>query len=540
MKRDQILKKWTGTLLGTVAFGLSLLAGCGGGNSSTGPASSAPTTVPAAVTPTVTVTASPAGSVSTAQALSVMIAVSSSSGGAPSGSVVVSSGNYASFPASISAGQAVIRVPAALLAVGTDTLTANFTPSNSSSYNIASGTANVTVAASGAAEPVVTASSVTYSTGGYGSPFRVLPLPSGNVLVSVTAAVSGMLVFEPVADGGLQLSCFNYLRSAFVQDGTADFGMNLTPNGLGVAATLGVDGAIFYDLSTLQTCTSTGLQVSQGSVASDQGSFDVVVTPDGKHAFVANEYGMASGSTAQGNIGVVALQYDANGIVTTGTTLVGQISTGGQTIAGIAISPDGSRLYATSEVEGAMTTAAGASNPILTRMGCYQQAGGGTQANGLLTVIDVAKAESNPGSAAILGTVNAGCSPVRAVESADGSTLWVSARGDNRVLSFSTGMLEINPGNSLLGYADTGGTAPVGLRLFDGGRLLAVANSNRFGTGTANATVLSVAVPAAASVVQTILTGLFPREMTVGGDDRTLYLTNYNSGSFQVISTTVQ
>ena len=398
----------------------------------------------------------------------------------------------------------------------------------------------MTVAASGAAEPVVTASSVTYSTGGYGSPFRVLPLPSGNVLVSVTAAVSGMLVFEPVADGGLQLSCFNYLRSAFVQDGTADFGMNLTPNGLGVAATLGVDGAIFYDLSTLQTCTSTGLQVSQGSVASDQGSFDVVVTPDGKHAFVANEYGMASGSTAQGNIGVVALQYDANGIVTTGTTLVGQISTGGQTIAGIAISPDGSRLYATSEVEGAMTTAAGASNPILTRMGCYQQAGGGTQANGLLTVIDVAKAESNPGSAAILGTVNAGCSPVRAVESADGSTLWVSARGDNRVLSFSTGMLEINPGNSLLGYADTGGTAPVGLRLFDGGRLLAVANSNRFGTGTANATVLSVAVPAAASVVQTILTGLFPREMTVGGDDRTLYLTNYNSGSFQVISTTVQ
>jgi len=64
------------------------------------------------------------------------------------------------------------------------------------------------------------------------------------------------------------------------------------------------------------------------------------------------------------------------------------------------------------------------------------------------------------------------------------------------VLAFSTGMLESNPGNALLGYADTGGTAPVGLRLFDGGKLLAVANSNRFGTGAANATVLSVAVPA--------------------------------------------
>ena len=522
-------------LLGAVPLCLSLLAGCGGGNSSTG-SMSAPTTT--AVTPTVTVAVSPSGNVSNAKALSVSIAVSASSG-TPTGSVVVSSGNYASFSAIVSAGQALISVPAALLAVGTDTLTANFTPSNPSSYNSASGTTNVTVVASGAPAPVVTASSVTYSTGGYGSPFRALPLTSGNVLVSVTATTSGMLVFGPTT-GGLQLSCFNYVRPAFVQDGAADFGMNLLPNGLGLAATLGVDGAIFYNLSSMQTCNSTGLQVSQGPVSADEGSFDVVVTPDGKYAFVANEYGVASGSTARGNIGVVALQYDASGIVTTGTTLLGQISTGGQTIAGVTISTDGSRLYATSEVEGTLTTAAGGSNPILTRTGCYQQAGGGTQANGLLTVIDVAKAETNPSSTAIISTVNAGCSPVRTVETADGSTLWVSARGDNRVLAFSTGMLESNPGNALLGYADTGGTAPVGLRLFDGGKLLAVANSNRFGTGIANATVLSVAVPAAASVVQTIPTGLFPREITVGRDDRTLFLTNYNSGSFQVISTTVQ
>jgi DNA-binding beta-propeller fold protein YncE len=208
----------------------------------------------------------------------------------------------------LTAGQALISVPAALLALGTDTLTANFTPSNPSSYNSASGTGNVTVVASGAAQPLVTASSVTYSTGGYGSPFRALPLTSGNVLVSVTAATSGMLVFGPTAGGGLQLSCFNYVRPSFVQDGAADFGMNLTPNGLGLAATLGVDGAIFYNLSTLQTCNSTGLQVSQGPVSADEGSFDVVVTPDGKYAFVANEYGVASGSTAQGNIAVVALQ----------------------------------------------------------------------------------------------------------------------------------------------------------------------------------------------------------------------------------------
>ena len=271
-----------------------------------------------------------------------------------------------------------------MLAVGADTLTASFTPASASSFNNASGTANLTVNPSTAALPVVTASSLTYSTAGYGSPFRALPLPSGNVLVSVTAATSGMLVFAPATGGGFKLSCFNYVRPAFVQDGASDLGMNLTPNGLGVAATLGVDGALFYNLSTLQSCTSTGVQVSQGSVASGQGSFDAVVTPDGKYAFVANEYGVAAGATTEGNIGVVALQYDSTGVVMAGT-LVGQISTGGEAIAGLTLSPDGSRLYVTSEVAGSSTTTAGATNPVLTKTDCVQQAGSAPQANGLLT-----------------------------------------------------------------------------------------------------------------------------------------------------------
>jgi DNA-binding beta-propeller fold protein YncE len=101
-------------------------------------------------------------------------------------------------------------------------------------------------------------------------------------------------------------------------------------------------------------------------------------------------------------------------------------------------------------------------------------------------------------------------------------------------------MLEFNPNNALLAYADTGGTAPVGIHLFNNDQLLAVANSNRFNTGVANATILSVATPASANVVQTIATGLFPREVTVGSDGATLYLTNYDSDTLEVISTTVQ
>jgi DNA-binding beta-propeller fold protein YncE len=254
---------------------------------------------------------------------------------------------------------------------------------------------------------------------------------------------------------------------------------------------------------------------------------------------VSNEYGVASGVSSEGNIGVVQLVYDTNGNVTTGTTLLGQISTGGDAIAGMTLSPDGTRLYVTSEIATSASNAVG-TNPVLSESDCVQAAGSNPQSNGTLTVISVAKAETSPGSSAILATVNAGCSPVRMAESADGSTLWVAARGDNRVLAFSTGMLEFNPGNALVSYASTGGTAPVGIRLFDNDQLLAVANSNRFGTGAAaNATILSVAVPASASVLQTVQTGLFPREIWLGSDDATLYLTNYSSDTLQVISTTV-
>ncbi len=60
----------------------------------------------------------------------------------PGGTVVLSSGSYGSFPATLSGGQAAITVPSGLLAVGTDALTAAFTPANAASYNSATGTAN--------------------------------------------------------------------------------------------------------------------------------------------------------------------------------------------------------------------------------------------------------------------------------------------------------------------------------------------------------------------------------------------------------------
>jgi hypothetical protein len=97
------------------------------------------------VTPTVKVTPA-ASSITTAQSLSVSVAVSGSKG-TPAGSVVLSSGSYTSSAATLASGSASITIPAGKLAVGSDTLTAKYTPSSASAstYGSASGAASVTV-----------------------------------------------------------------------------------------------------------------------------------------------------------------------------------------------------------------------------------------------------------------------------------------------------------------------------------------------------------------------------------------------------------
>jgi DNA-binding beta-propeller fold protein YncE len=384
--------------------------------------------------------------------------------------------------------------------------------------------------------------STTYATAG--EPWQALPSSSGEVFVSVTAdetpgSITGVQVFVP-NQNGLQRSCVNALPAPLLTASTVFANLRYFPNTMDIAGGAGYPGAIFYHVNDLLACNGFAYVVDQGStVNNDAGTLDVAVTPDGKFAFVSNEYGVVPGAITEGNIGVVAIQRDANGNFTTGTKLIGQIVTGGNIISGLKLSPDGTRLYATSEIAAISTVASGSGNSVLSKSGCVQQAGT-SNINGLLTVINVAIAETAPGPGAILATVAAGCAPTRMAETADQKTLWVAARGDNRILAFSPALLESNPNNALVGYASTGGTAPVGVALFHNEELLAVANSNRYNTGTANATIVYVAAPASASVVQTISTGLFPREVTVGADDATLYLTNFESDTLQVIQTTVQ
>ena len=118
-------------------------------NSASGTASVTVTQAQSKTTPTVTVTAS-SSSITTAQSLSVTITVFGT-GGAATGSVVLSSGSYTSPTTALSSGSASVAIPAGSLAAGSDMLTATYTPDSASSaiYNSASGTAAVTATAAG-------------------------------------------------------------------------------------------------------------------------------------------------------------------------------------------------------------------------------------------------------------------------------------------------------------------------------------------------------------------------------------------------------
>jgi DNA-binding beta-propeller fold protein YncE len=185
-------------------------------------------------------------------------------------------------------------------------------------------------------------------------------------------------------------------------------------------------------------------------------------------------------------------------------------------------------------------------NPILGGPArCWQPASGVTL-YGLLTVMDVEAAVTGSGDP-IITTIAAGCSPTRVAVSADGTTLYTSARGDNRVLSFRADALEgSRPAHALLGYATTGpagseASEPVGLQLFYNDRLLFVANSNRFANPQqGNAEIFDVTNPADPILVTTIATGLFPRNFTLAADGSTMFLTNYGSNQVQVIRTLVR
>ena len=79
-----------------------------------------------------------------------------------------------------------------------------------------------------------------------------------------------------------------------------------------------------------------------------------------------------------------------------------------------------------------------------------------------------------------------------------------------------------------------------GIAVVDSGRKVIVTNSNRFGGGANDDQVLTVIdvsqhSGASPAILGTVPAGAFPREMRVSHDGRTLFLTNFNSKTIEMI-----
>jgi DNA-binding beta-propeller fold protein YncE len=187
----------------------------------------------------------------------------------------------------------------------------------------------------------------------------------------------------------------------------------------------------------------------------------------------------------------------------------------------MALSPDGTRLYVTSEI--------GFRRPVICN--------GGRHA-GSVAVIDAAAAAANPSGGAVLSTATAGCGAVRVALSPDGRIVWVTLRGANALAAFDASKLVTDPEHAMLRSVNVG-PSPVGLALVRDGTLAFVANSNRFDRDATNSTIDAVDTAAGLSggnaIVHSYPTGAFPREIREAPQHDVVYLTNYNGGTVEVI-----
>jgi len=306
-----------------------------------------------------------------------------------------------------------------------------------------------------------------------------------------------------------------------VATGEQLLGEALTRDGRYLLAADAGGGAAVISVSRAESGGPGALLGTLGGESID-GAIEVAVSPDGRFAFVSLE------DTA--SIAVFNLQRAlVRGFGP--SDFVGTIPVGLAPV-GLAVSPDGRWLYATSEIAGQVPKAARSGRLVPREVPQPVQ---GTQ--GTLTVISLRRAENDP-AGSVVSTVLAGCSPVRVIASADGSVVWVTARESDHLLGFSATRLLTDPAHSLVASVEVG-EAPVGLALADHGTRIVVADSNRFQASGASSSLAVVNVPAALAgrpaLIGYLPAGGFPREMALEPDGTTLLVANFMSQQLEAV-----
>jgi DNA-binding beta-propeller fold protein YncE len=380
-----------------------------------------------------------------------------------------------------------------------------------------------------------------------GSPFGAAVTPDGKwAFVAVGGQVEVLR-----SDGSLRPAVVRTIPvpgSAVGETITADGRYLLAADGSGAVvisvarAEQGAPDAVLGTLSTPSPGSVGGSPVSGASATADAdlgSAIEVAVSPDRRFAFVTLEYADR------------AVVFNLARALTSGfgaADYVGSIPLG-QAAVGLAVSPDGRWLYATSEIglasqdatslrasTGSAAPTAGAAARSAGAAACPGTIAG--EAPGTLSVIDLRRAESDPAHSVAV-TADAGFQPVRVITSADGAQVWVTARASDNLLCFSAARLVSAPADALVAVVRVG-EAPVGLMAVRGGSLIVVADSNRFGASGAASDLDLVSVADALAgrpaVLGHIAAGQFPREMAVPpGGDGTLLVTNFQSSQLEAV-----
>jgi len=281
-------------------------------------------------------------------------------------------------------------------------------------------------------------------------------------------------------------------------------GLTLSPNGRYLVAASGT-GVIVFDVAQLEHGGAGPTSGLVGTLIGDgQSSIEAAFSPDGHYVFVTFE--------DKDDLQVFKFADAVAHNFSSASYLLGSVPLGVAPV-GVAVSPDGRYLYATSEERNS------------------------SQTEGTLTTIDLAEAERSP-SQAVVSTVSAGCSPVRVVTTS--RSVYVTARESDEVLEFSASRLVTDPHGALEDRVRVG-EAPVGLALADGDSTIVVGDSDRFDVpGTsANLAVVKIADDGTLTLAGYLepprWSGLFPRDMTSTPDGSTVLISDFDSYQLEAV-----
>jgi DNA-binding beta-propeller fold protein YncE len=284
------------------------------------------------------------------------------------------------------------------------------------------------------------------------------------------------------------------------------FGLTLSPNGRFLLVANYLGGLEVLNAAALEAGKTPF--VAAHLPARGTGSDEVVVTPNGRYAFVPEEESDAIAVYSLGEL----LSWP---ITKTGPPpkQLGSVPVGSSP-SGIALARGGKTLYVVSQT------------PIH----------GPATAPGQLASISVSAAEQTPADA-VIGTINAGCDPVRVALAPSGESAWVTDRGGNSLLGFklSTGS---RPRVGQLEAEVRVGPEPVDATFVDSGSIVLVTDSDRYGAPEKNQTVAVINVTDALahrpSLVGYLPAGAFPRQFGQVPGGRILF-TDYDSDDVRLI-----